>query len=202
MGFSDDWHAQGPVRFRHSRSRYLPRPELHDRGTFDCFRGAADFARPGTIRLLRGYHRGALSGAGKAVRSHLDSVLLSPERTHSREEYDRGRRKRSQRMPDLGNLQLAGTRSLRHVWHPFRGASGFETHPAARWLEGLSASEGLRNHSTGSGMGARQPGNRERPIIMTDRTMVDNKTPDLTTSDTKTADATKYLSHLELGEPD
>jgi NADH-quinone oxidoreductase subunit D len=32
---------------------------------------------------------------------------------------------------------------------------------------------------------------------MTDRTMTDPKTPDL-----KTGEATKYLSHLELGEPD
>ena len=107
---------------------------------------------------------------------------------------DRGRRKHPQRSVDLGNRQLAGARSVRHVWHPLRWASGFEAHPAARWLEGLSAAQRLRHHSTGSGMGAGQPGDRERPIIMTDRTITDPKAADL-----KTDEATRFLSHLELG---
>jgi NADH-quinone oxidoreductase subunit D len=51
-------------------------------------------------------------------------------------------------------------------------------------------------------MGTGQPGDRERPIIMSDRTVVDPKTPDLKTPDAKATEATKYLSHLELGEPD
>src|SRR5580704_6779055 len=46
-------------------------------------------------------------------------------------------------------------------------------------------------------MGEGQPGDRERPIVMTDRTMVDLKTPDA-----KTTDQTRFLSHLELDQPD
>src|ERR1700676_2362397 len=57
-------------------------------------------------------------------------------------------------------------------------------------MEGASASERLRHHSTGLGMGAGQPGDRERP--MTDRTTTDQT---MTDPDTR-------LSHLELDQPD
>src|SRR5580704_931153 len=51
-------------------------------------------------------------------------------------------------------------------------------------------------------MGAGQPGNRERPIIMTERTITDPKLTDTTTSDPKASDSTRFLSHLELDQPD
>jgi len=49
-------------------------------------------------------------------------------------------------------------------------------------------------------MGAGQPGDREWPITMTDRTLIDSKAIDLKTTASKAADP--YLSHLELDQPD
>ena len=56
---------------------------------------------------------------------------------------------------DLGDGQLAGARSLRHVRHQVRRPSRFETHSAARRVEGTSPAQGLRHHCNRTMSGCR-----------------------------------------------
>ena len=50
---------------------------------------------------------------------------------------------------DLGDGELAGAGSLRHVRDQVRWASGHEADFVARWVEGASAAQGLRDSAAG-----------------------------------------------------
>ncbi len=139
------------LRLRYSRSKHLPRAELHD-----CQIRPPDCRR--CCRSLRDEEEfdycvdiTALHYPQREKQFDLIWILYSFARNERIrvKTHDRRRRIRSQSASHLANCQLAGAGSLRHVRHQFDGHPDLKRILLARWLEGTSAAQGLRHHSAG-----------------------------------------------------